>query len=355
MFLDQASKSTNQFERMMYVSVFCISGFHGTERFDKPFNPVIGETFEFQRKDLGVTFIAEQVSHKPPISACHLQNENFHCWQNGILNVRFLGNSLDLDSTGSKGYVSFPKIGETYQWIPPRSTVHNCLVGRVWVDHWGSMPITNFKTGDKIEIKWKRCGWFGANRYEVEGDIVDANGTVQMQVFGKWNKSLYARWLFDGGAHPKGTVVCMWNKDPTQVGPHHKTPFAMTLNEMDEKYESLLPPSDSRLRPDRRHLEKQDSSRAATYKLIVEDRQRQQENARKSRNEAWVPRWFSLLPDEFNENQTSWVYTGNYWEERIQKEKLMEEDPNSEEAQKLGVRPNVKGTASDFRNYPKID
>jgi len=36
-------------------------------RHKKPFNPILGETFELQHPEF--TFISEQVSHHPPISA----------------------------------------------------------------------------------------------------------------------------------------------------------------------------------------------------------------------------------------------------------------------------------------------
>jgi len=335
---------------LMYVSLFCISGFHGTERFDKPFNPVIGETFEFIQPENNMKFLAEQVSHKPPISVCHMENENFASWQQGIFNVRFMGNSLDLDSTGSKGFISLPKTADLFAWTTPRTTVHNCLVGKVWLDHWGLMPIKNSSTGDKCEIKWKRCGWFGANRWEVEGDIIDKDGNVQMQVFGKWNKELFARWLFDGGLHPKGTTVCLWTKDPTQIGRHKQTPYALLLKQMDEDLEQLLPPTDSRLRLDRKHLEKGDLNRAGAFKLEIEERQRAQENARKARNDPWVPKWFTSVPDETIEG-SMWIYKGNYWEERESKKELLASGDRAE-ANQLLAREGIQGLACNFLSYP---
>jgi oxysterol-binding protein 1 len=39
-------------------------------RFKKPFNPILGETYEYVSDELRI--ITEQVSHHPPISACHI-------------------------------------------------------------------------------------------------------------------------------------------------------------------------------------------------------------------------------------------------------------------------------------------
>lgn len=42
-------------------------------RFKKPFNPILGETYEFVNSDF--RFIAEQVSHHPPITAFQFEGE----------------------------------------------------------------------------------------------------------------------------------------------------------------------------------------------------------------------------------------------------------------------------------------
>ena len=45
---------------MAWVTAFCLGPFGGNERTWKPFNPILGETFELDL-DGGVRFIAEQV------------------------------------------------------------------------------------------------------------------------------------------------------------------------------------------------------------------------------------------------------------------------------------------------------
>lgn len=37
--------------------------------FAKPFNPLLGETYEYARPDKGFRFFIEQVSHHPPVGA----------------------------------------------------------------------------------------------------------------------------------------------------------------------------------------------------------------------------------------------------------------------------------------------
>jgi len=43
------------------VAGFCIGPFGGNERTWKPFNPILGETFELDLPSNGVRFLAEQV------------------------------------------------------------------------------------------------------------------------------------------------------------------------------------------------------------------------------------------------------------------------------------------------------
>ena len=45
---------------MAWVAAYCLGPFGGNERTWKPFNPILGETFELD-KEGGVRFLAEQV------------------------------------------------------------------------------------------------------------------------------------------------------------------------------------------------------------------------------------------------------------------------------------------------------
>lgn len=58
-------------ERMMHVAAFAVSSYSGTNnRTLKPFNPLLGETFEFQYPEEGWRGIAEKVHLPPSLSPC---------------------------------------------------------------------------------------------------------------------------------------------------------------------------------------------------------------------------------------------------------------------------------------------
>jgi hypothetical protein len=53
----------NSLMRILYVGAFAVSGYSSTEgRTCKPFNPLLGETYEADYPDMGVRFFSEKVS-----------------------------------------------------------------------------------------------------------------------------------------------------------------------------------------------------------------------------------------------------------------------------------------------------
>lgn len=61
--LDKASEQADVYERMVYVAAFAVSSY-GSSYYragSKPFNPLLGESYECIRDDKGFKFIAEQV------------------------------------------------------------------------------------------------------------------------------------------------------------------------------------------------------------------------------------------------------------------------------------------------------
>ena len=76
--LDRAALTSDPLERMTWVAAFAISVYGSAQARSghKPFNPLLGETFECVREDRGFRYVAEQVSHHPPVSACHASSSS---------------------------------------------------------------------------------------------------------------------------------------------------------------------------------------------------------------------------------------------------------------------------------------
>ena len=74
--LNLANQSQDPLRRIMLVAAFGIAQYKCTDqRTSKPFNPILGETFELIGQDY--KYFAEQVSHHPPVSACIAENNNY--------------------------------------------------------------------------------------------------------------------------------------------------------------------------------------------------------------------------------------------------------------------------------------
>lgn len=76
--LNNAADRPDPTERMVYVATFAASEYASTiGRVAKPFNPLLGETYEYARPDQGYRFFIEQVSHHPPIGAAHAESDKW--------------------------------------------------------------------------------------------------------------------------------------------------------------------------------------------------------------------------------------------------------------------------------------
>lgn len=89
------------------------------------------------------------------------------------------------------------------------------------------------------------------------------------------------------------------------------TEWAIQLNELTPDLVGVVPPSDSRLRPDQRAYEEGRIDEADHLKTALEEAQRQRKQAD---GDYIKPRWFKPLPHGSGEDE--WEYAGGYFESR---------------------------------------
>jgi hypothetical protein len=96
-YLKKAALESNPVERMKFVIAFMISGMHTVAPQRKPFNPIIGETYEGYWPD-GSKLYVEHISHHPPISSFLVESVdgsyNFEGSYEYTAKVTDLGNSV---------------------------------------------------------------------------------------------------------------------------------------------------------------------------------------------------------------------------------------------------------------------
>ncbi|XP_035386523.1 oxysterol-binding protein-related protein 3 isoform X5 [Electrophorus electricus] len=305
--LDRAALTQDPFERMVYIATFAVSGYAASyyRAGGKPFNPLLGETYECERPEKGFRFIAEQVSHHPPISACHADSKNFIFWQDMRWKNKFWGKSMEIVPVGTT-HVVLPGLGDHYEWNKVTSCIHNIMSGQRWIEHYGELSIKNAKSNIcQCKVTFKQAKYWNSSVNEVDGSVLDQKGKVIHKLFGKWHESIY--W----GNPP--TATCVWRANP--MPPEHEqyygfTKFALELNELDAQTKPLLPPTDTRLRLDQRLLEEGNVEEAEIQKQRIEQMQRDRRKVLEENDMEHEPRFFQKSTDD------TWISNNTYWDLR---------------------------------------
>ncbi|CAD7703208.1 unnamed protein product [Ostreobium quekettii] len=319
--LDRANACEDRLQRLALVAAFGVTPYGSSERPWKPFNPILGETFQLQCGN-GVRFLSEQVSHHPPIGAAHAENRNFVYDIIAAPKSKFLGNSVEIYPQG-RTRIRLKRTGEVFSLVPPTSKACNVVVGGIWIDSFGTLTVVNVSTGDKAALEFTPCGWFGAGRYEYEGHVTDGStGAKALRVFGKWNSHCSVERLEDGSAESSGQAERLWTcaeKPADDV--YSRTHFCLKCNTCSGAAEPLA--SDSRRRSDIAFLNKGDSTAAGTWKYDLEEMQRAERREREKRGDTWEPRWFrrvssgdpelTVHPWEYSLKEVPhWEWTGDF-------------------------------------------
>ena len=92
--LDDALKETDSIRRLAIVAAYSATILTTLEKNNtKPFNPLLGETYELVSK--GFKFLAEQVSHHPPVTAFNcIGNSGYKVWGCNRARTKFTGKSI---------------------------------------------------------------------------------------------------------------------------------------------------------------------------------------------------------------------------------------------------------------------
>ncbi|KAL8667946.1 MAG: hypothetical protein Q9202_000411 [Teloschistes flavicans] len=329
--LDTAADRMDSTERMVYVAAFAASEYASTiGRVAKPFNPLLGETYEYVRPDKGYRFFIEQVSHHPPIGAAWAEAPKWDYYGESAVKSKFYGKSFDINPLGTWFLKLRPASGgeELYTWKKVTSSVIGIITGSPTVDNYGPMEIRNWTTGEACTLDFKPRGWKASSAYQVTGKVVGKDGKTRWSIGGRWNDKIYARLtpgFEDAELKPSGKTgyeagstqaFLVWQAHQRPPGiPFNLTPFVVTFQSLPDRLRPLLPPTDTRFRPDQRAMEDGEYDRAATEKNRVEEKQRAVRREREAKGEEHVPRWFTKGKDEIT-GEEYWVSNGEYWRNR---------------------------------------
>ena len=325
-FLTSAALSSDPYERLLYVTAFALSSYHGALlRDSKPFNPLLGETFEWSNNQL--RFLGEQVSHHPPVSCFHVQgfddeheNQLYHVQGELELKSKFWGTTLNVFPAG-RIELFLETTQERYVWNKASISIHNLVLGQLWLDFHGEIQIKNVTTGDIAKIRLTKARGFGMDRGNLEGKIFNGQKEEVYVVDGNYTKSIYARPSTESHRYE---IFRAAELPPDAAEQYNMTPFAVALNDLRGAEPGELPRTDSRFRTDIRALEVGEFGRATSEKLRLEQKQRQTRKVRKENGQKYIPMWFNLRRTDIKDlsrimdhDQTSvWKFRDEYWKRK---------------------------------------
>ena len=77
--------------------------------------------------------------------------------------------ALTHSANAGRSRIALRETGEVFSLVPPNSKAHNVIMGRTWVDCYGTFTLVNASSGATCSLYFTPCGWFSYGRYEVGG------------------------------------------------------------------------------------------------------------------------------------------------------------------------------------------
>uniref|UniRef100_A0A8C9EX75 Oxysterol-binding protein n=1 Tax=Pavo cristatus TaxID=9049 RepID=A0A8C9EX75_PAVCR len=288
-------------ERMVQVVKWYLSAFHAGRKGSvakKPYNPILGEIFRCHWVLPGtegeddtepvsegpvpwvsksnVTFVAEQVSHHPPISAFYAEcfnkriQFNAHIWTKS----KFLGMSIGVHN-----------IGQGIKYFKLSYGIQVSILTVPWIELGGECSISCSKTGYNASIVFHTKPFYGGKKHRITAEIFSPNDKKPFcSVEGEWNGVMYAKY-----STGENTVFIDTKKMPIIKKKVRKL-------EDQEDFESRCLWKDVTY-----NLKMRDIDAATAAKHALEERQRAEARARKENETPWETRLF-------HEDGECWVY-----------------------------------------------
>lgn len=349
--LNKAAEIDDSTLRMVYISTFAASEYSSTiNRIAKPFNPLLGETFEYFSIKDNYRLIIEQVSHHPPISACFVESPKWTYYGENAINSQFRGRSFDFKHEGRMFCILKPDkpvidlennevYEEIYSWKKINTSIIGIVVGNPAIDNFGRMEVRNHTTGDVSIIDFKQRSWISNSAYQLMGKVCDKHNNPQWAVGGHWNSKIFAKKIDklnndtklsdliheenDSRSYSNNycykEIFLVWMvKQRPQIA-FNLTSFAVNLNAINDELKLWLPQTETRLRTDQRHLEFCNYNEATAEKHRLEEKQRSTKKKRDLEKLKYKPSWFTKEVHPIT-NDLYWKYNGLYWETRYKKE-----------------------------------
>ncbi|XP_041631515.1 oxysterol-binding protein-related protein 8 isoform X2 [Drosophila kikkawai] len=192
--LSKAVQEDDAFTRMKLVVQWYLSSFYKKPKgLKKPYNPILGERFRcfWQHPSGSRTFyIAEQVSHHPPVSAFYVTNreDGFSITCSILAKSKFYGNSTSAVLEGAATMTLLPR-GECYTATTPYAHCKGILMGTLSMELGGKINIECENTGYRTELEFKLKPFLGgADATNVVVGKIKMGKETLATISGHWDK-----------------------------------------------------------------------------------------------------------------------------------------------------------------------
>ncbi|XP_036122974.1 oxysterol-binding protein-related protein 10 isoform X2 [Molossus molossus] len=308
-------------ERVVCFVEYYLTAFHEGRKgalAKKPYNPIIGETFHCSwevpkdrvkskrtashsppsherlmaddpPESYKLRFVAEQVSHHPPISCfyCECKEKRLcittHVWTKS----KFMGMSVGVSMIG-EGVLRLLEHGEEYVFTLPSAYARSILT-IPWVELGGKVSINCAKTGYSATVIFHTKPFYGGKVHRVTAEVKhNPTNTIVCKAHGEWN----------------GTLEFTYSNGETKVIDTTTLPVCPKRIRPLEKQG----PMESRnlWREVTRYLRLGDIDAATEQKRHLEEKQRMEERKRENLRTPWQPKYFIQEGD-------GWVYFNPLW------------------------------------------
>lgn len=238
---------------------------------------------------LQLCFVAEQVSHHPPVSGfyCECKEKrtcvNAHVWTKS----KFMGMSIGVSMVG-EGALHLLEHDEVYVFTLPSAYARSILTVP-WVELGGKVSITCAKSGYSAAVNFHTKPFYGGKVHRVTAEVKqNSTGTIVCKAQGEWN----------------GTLEFTYSSGESKVIDTSKLPVTKKKIRPLEKqgpYESRRLWQNVTLA-----LKSGNMDAATEHKHQLEERQRREERQRASANTPWKAKYFIKEGD-------GWVYHNPLW------------------------------------------
>ncbi|CAO3686830.1 unnamed protein product [Rhizopus stolonifer] len=288
-FLLEASTKTDPTVQFLDVVRYFLSGWHIKPKgVKKPYNPVLGELFRCKYRYSNGTeaiYIAEQVSHHPPISAFYYGSPENGIYIQGDLRPKskFLGNSAATLMEGENHVVFTHLYNERYDITMPNVYARGILFGKMVLEL-GDSCVVRCKTSDLVcELHFKTKGFFSGQYNSVYGRVKkESTGEVLYEISGQWSDEIYIKMAKASNKNLFFDVKSL-NIHPKVVSELEKQDPLESRRLWSKVTSAIL---------------KDDMDTATTEKTTIEDKQREDTKKREEKGEVFIPKYFNLVHDE---------------------------------------------------------